>query len=370
MAKKTPPKGQQRQATYNPPFMTRLLGMKSLINESGDKYFYSSAHDKDFQDMKLFQTTVYENGEPKTGIEFIVSLEHTKLISYIIGLFIEQHGYKNLQKLDPNNLTLEATKVEFNVMEYLRYCYNEQAPEISVTRKDSNGNIITAKEKRPNPDEFTDEQFNNQLKKLKNRLDTIASYHLTFYAKSSKPTAKKKGLTKVDIVFLQGGKEYHRDSRSITLHIDQTFFKYLIEFASLNWISNKYLKTLSSNEFILFFIISWHYEINIHKTKEDQRKSANKLAIKSLLRGLIIQHYEEIKTEHSWRERIEEPLYEALAGLKEIGFIKEYQQTENSLEQYGEYTKIKKYEDWIETMFEFDLDIPLFESDFQLRKED
>ena len=369
MAKKEPEKGQQ-QTTYNPNFITRMLGMKSLINESGDKYFYSSVHDTDFQDMKLFQTTVYENGEVKTGIDFIVSLEHTKLISYIIGLFIEQHGYKNLQKLDPNNLTLEATKVEFNVMEYLRYCYNEQAPEISVTRKDSNGNIITVKEKRPNPDEFTDEQYNNLLKKLKKRLDTIASYHLIFKAKSSRPTAKKKGLTKVDIVFLQGGKEYHRDSRSITLHIDQTFFKYLIEFASLNWISKSYLKTISDNEFILFFIISWHYEINIHKTKENQRKSANKLAIKSLLGGLIIQHYEEIKTEHSWRERIEEPLYEALAGLKEIGFIKEYQQTENSLEQYGEYTKIKKYEDWIETMFEFDLDIPSFESDFQLRKED
>lgn len=348
MAKKTPPKGQQ-QTTYNPNFITRILGMKSLTNESGDKYFYSSVHDKDFQDMKLFQTTVYENGEPKTGIEFIVSLEHTKLISYIIGLFIEQHGYKNLQKLDPNNLTLEATKVEFNVMEYLRYCYND---------------------KRLNPDELTDEQYNNLLKKLKKRLDTIASYHLIFKAKSSKPTAKKKGLTNVDIVFLQGGKEYHRDSRSITLHIDQTFFKYLIEFASLNWISNKYLKTISDNEFILFFIISWHYEINIHKTKEDQRKSANKLAIKSLLRGLIIQHYEEIKTEHSWRERIEKPLYEALAGLERIGFIKGYQQTESSLEQYGEYTKIKKYEDWIETMFEFDLDIPSFESDFQLREED
>jgi len=368
MSKKTPPKGQQT-TSYNPNILARMLGMKSLINESGDKYFYSSAHDKDFQDMKLFQTTVYENGEVKTGIDFIVSLEHTKLISYIIGLFIEQHGYKNLQKLDPNNLTLEATKIEFNVMEYLRYCYNEKA-EISVTRKDSNGNKITIKEKRPNPDEFTDEQYNNQLKKLKSRLDTIASYHLTFRAKSSRPTAKKKGLTKVDIVFLQGGKEYHRDSRSITLHIDQTFFKYLIEFASLNWISNKYLKTLSDNEFILFFIISWHYEINIHKTKENQRKSANKLAIKSLLRGLIIQHYEEIKTEHSWRERIEKPLYEALAGLERIGFIKEYQQTEDSLKEYGEYTKIKNYEDWIETMFEFDLDIPSFESDFQLRKED
>ena len=348
MAKKEPEKGQQ-QTTYNPNFITRMLRMKSLTNESGDEYFYSSVQDKDFQDMKLFQTTVYENGEPKTGIEFKVTREHTKLISYIIGLFIEQHGYKNLQKLDPNNLTLEATKVEFDVMEYLRYCYND---------------------KRLNPDELTDEQYNNLLKKLKKRLDTIASYHLIFKAKSSKPTAKKKGLTKVDIVFLQGGKEYHRDSRSITLHIDQTFFKYLIEFASLNWISNKYLKTISDNEFILFFIISWHYEINIHKTKEDQRKSANKLAIKSLLRGLIIQHYEEIKTEHSWRERIEEPLYEALAGLKRIGFIKEYQQTENSLKEYGEYTKIKNYEDWIETMFEFDLDIPSFESDFQLRKED
>ena len=348
MSKKTPPKGQQT-TSYNPNFITRMLRMKTLTNESGDKYFYSSVHDTDFQDMKLFQTTVYENGEPKTGIEFEVTREHTKLISYIIGLFIEQHGYKNLQKLDPNNLTLEATKVEFNVMEYLRYCYND---------------------KRLNPDELTDEQYNNLLKKLKKRLDTIASYHLIFKAKSSKPTAKKKGLTKVDIVFLQGGKEYHRDSRSITLHIDQTFFKYLIEFASLNWISNKYLKTISDNEFILFFIISWHYEINIHKTKEDQRKSANKLKIESLLRGLIIQHYEEIKTEHSWRERIEEPLYKALEGLKRVGFIKGYQQTEDSLNEYGEYTKIKNYEDWINTTFEFDLDIPLFESDFQLRKED
>ena len=370
MAKKEPEKGQQQTTSYNPNILVGMTGMKSSTNEYGEKYFYPSAQDTNVQDMKLFQTTVYENGEVKTGIDFIVSLEHTKLISYIIGLFIEQHGYKNLQKLDPNNLTLEATKIEFNVMEYLRYCYNEKAPEISVTRKDSNGNIITVKEKRPNPDEFTDEQYNNQLKKLKNRLDTIASYHLIFKAKSSKPTAKKKGLTKVDIVFLQGGKEYHRDSRSITLHIDQTFFKYLIEFASLNWISNTYLKTISDNEFILFFIISWHYEINIHKTKEDQRKSANKLAIKSLLRGLIIQHYEEIKTEHSWRERIEEPLYEALAGLERIGFIKGYQQTESSLKQCGEYTKIKNYEDWIDTMFEFDLDIPSFESDFQLRKED
>ena len=348
MAKKTPPKGQQK-VTCNPNFIVRMTGMKSLINESGDKYFYSSVHDTDFQDMKLFQTTVYENGEAKTGIDFDVKLEHTKLISYIIGLFLEQHGYKDLQKLDPNNLTLEATKIEFDVMEYLRCCYND---------------------KRLNPDEFTDEQYNNQLKKLKNRLDTIASYHLIFKAKSSRPTAKKKGLTKVDIVFLQGGKEYHRSTRSITLHIDQTFFKYLIEFASLNWISKSYLKTISDNEFILFFIISWHYEINIHKTKENQRKSANKLKIKSLLGGLIIQHYEEIKTEHSWRERIEEPLYKALEGLKRIGFIKGYQQTDNSLEQYGEYTKIKKYEDWIETMFEFDLDIPSFESDFQLRKED
>lgn len=348
MAKKTPPTGQQK-ITCKPNFITGMLGMKSLTNESGDKYFYSSAHDKDFQDMKLFQTTVYENGEAKTGIDFDVKLEHTKLISYIIGLFLEQHGYKDLQKLDPNNLTLEATKIEFDVMEYLRYCYND---------------------KRLNPDEFTDEQYNNQLKKLKNRLDTIASYHLIFKAKSSRPTAKKKGLTKVDIVFLQGGKEYHRSTRSITLYIDQTFFKYLIEFASLNWISNKYLKTLSNNEFILFFIISWHYEINIHKTKENQRKSANKLKIKSLLGGLINQHYEEIKTEHSWRERIEEPLYKALAGLEKIGFIKGYQQTEDSLEEYGEYTKIKNYEDWINTTFEFDLDIPSFESDFQLRKED
>lgn len=348
MAKKTPPKGQQ-QTTFNPNFITEMLGMKSLTNESGDKYFYSSAHDKDFQDMKLFQTTVYENGEPKTGIDFDVKLEHTKLISYIIGLFLEQHGYKDLQKLDPNNLTLEATKIEFDVMEYLRYCYND---------------------KRLNPDEFTDEQYNNQLKKLKNRLDTIASYHLIFKAKSSRPTAKKKGLTKVDIVFLQGGKEYHRSTRSITLHIDQTFFKYLIEFASLNWISKSYLKTISDNEFILFFIISWHYEININKKNENQRKSANKLKIKSLLGGLIIQHYEEIKKGYSWRERIEEPLYKALEGLKRIGFIKNYQQTEDSLKEYGEYTKIKKYEDWINTTFEFDLDIPLFESDFQLRKED
>lgn len=348
MGKKEPEKGQQ-QITCKPNFITGMLGMESLINESGDKYFYSSAHDKDFQDMKLFQTTVYENGEAKTGIDFDVKLEHTKLISYIIGLFLEQHGYKDLQKLDPNNLTLEATKVEFNVMEYLRYCYND---------------------KRLNPDELTDEQFNNQLKKLKKLLDTIASYHLIFKAKSSRPTAKKKGLTKVDIVFLQGGKEYHRSTRSITLYIDQTFFKYLIEFASLNWISNKYLKTLSSNEFILFFIISWHYEINIHKTKENQRKSANKLKIKSLLGGLINQHYEEIKTGYSWRERIEDPLYKALEGLKRIGFIKGYQQTEDSLNKYGEYTKIKKYEDWIETTFEFDLDIPSFESDFQLRKED
>lgn len=348
MANKEPEKGQQ-QTTYNPNFITRMLRMKTLTNESGDKYFYSSVHDTDFQDMKLFQTTVYENGEPKTGIDFDVKLEHTKLISYIIGLFLEQHGYKDLQKLDPNNLTLEATKIEFDVMEYLRYCYND---------------------KRLNPDEFTDEQYNNQLKKLKNRLDTIASYHLIFKAKSSRPTAKKKGLTKVDIVFLQGGKEYHRSTRSITLHIDQTFFKYLIEFASLNWISKSYLKTISDNEFILFFIISWHYEININKKDEKHRKGANKLKIKSLLGGLIIQHYEEIKTEHSWRERIEEPLYKALEGLKRIGFIKGYQQTEDSLEEYGEYTKIKKYEDWIETKFEFDLDIPLFESDFQLRKED
>ena len=317
MSKKTPPKGQQ-QTTCNPNFITRMLGMKSLINESGDKYFYSSVHDTDFQDMKLFQTTVYENGEAKTGIDFDVKLEHTKLISYIIGLFLEQHGYKDLQKLDPNNLTLEATKIEFDVMEYLRYCYND---------------------KRLNPDELTEEQYNNLLKKLKKRLDTIASYHLIFKAKSSKPTAKKKGLTKVDIVFLQGGKEYHRDSRSITLHIDQTFFKYLIEFASLHWISKSYLKTISDNEFILFFIISWHYEININKKNENQRKSANKLKIKSLLGGLIIQHYEEIKTEHSWRERIEEPLYKALEGLKRIGFITGYQHTEDSLKEYGEYTK-------------------------------
>lgn len=366
MAKKTPEKGQQT-ISYNPNIIVGLKKMKPFTNEYGEKYFHSSAPD---MNMRLDQTTVYENGEAKTGIDFDVKLEHTKLISYIIGLFIEQHGYKNLQKLDPNNLTLEATKIEFNVMEYLRYCYNEKAPEISVTRKDSNGNIITVKEKRPNPDELTDEQYNNQLKKLKNRLDTIASYHLIFKAKSSRPTAKKKGLTKVDIVFLQGGKEYHRSTRSITLHIDQTFFKYLIEFASLNWISKLYLKTISDNEFILFFIISWHYEINVNKKDEKHRKGANKLAIKSLLRGLIIQHYEEIKTEHSWRERIEEPLYKALEGLKRIGFIKGYQQTEDSLEQYGEYTKIKKYEDWIETMFEFDLDIPSFESDFQLRKED
>ena len=348
MAKKEPEKG-LHQTTYNPNFIVGMTGMKSSTNEYGEKYFYPSAQDTNVQDMKLFQTTVYENGEAKTGIDFDVKLEHTKLISYIIGLFLEQHGYKDLQKLDPNNLTLEATKIEFDVMEYLRYCYND---------------------KRLNPDEFTDEQYNNQLKKLKNRLDTIASYHLIFKAKSSRPTAKKKGLTKVDIVFLQGGKEYHRDSRSITLHIDQTFFKYLIEFASLNWISKLYLKTISDNEFILFFIISWHYEININKKDEKHRKGANKLRIKSLLGGLIIQHYEEIKTEHSWRERIEEPLYKALEGLKRIGFIKGYQQTEDSLEQYGEYTKIKKYEDWIETMFEFDLDIPLFESDFQLRKED
>ena len=350
MSKKTPPKGQQT-TSYNPNIIVELTRMKSLTNESGEKYFYSSTHDKDFQDMKLFQTTVYENGEVKTGIEFIVNHEHTKLISYIIGLFIEQHGYKNLEKLDPNNLTLEATKIEFNVMEYLRDCYN-------------------ADKKQVNPDEMTPEQFNAQLKKLKSRLDTIASYHLTFRAKSSRPTAKKKGLTNVDIVFLQGGKEYHRSTRSITLHIDQTFFKYLIEFASLNWISKSYLKTISDNEFILFFIISWHYEININKKNEDQRKSANKLKIKSLLGGLIIQHYEEIKTEHSWRERIEEPLYKALAGLEKIGFIKGYQQTEDSLKECGEYTKIKKYEDWINTTFEFDLDIPLFESDFQLRKED
>lgn len=348
MAKKTSPKGQQK-ITYNPNFIVGMTGMKSSTNEYGEKYFYPSAQDTNFQDMKLFQTTVYENGEPKTGIDFDVKLEHTKLISYIIGLFLEQHGYKDLQKLDPNNLTLEATKIEFDVMEYLRDCYND---------------------KRLNPDEFTDEQYNNQLKKLKNRLDTIASYHLIFKAKSSRPTAKKKGLTKVDIVFLQGGKEYHRSTRSITLHIDQTFFKYLIEFASLNWISKSYLKTISDNEFILFFIISWHYEININKKNENQRKSANKLKIKSLLGGLIIQHYEEIKTEHSWRERIEEPLYKALEGLKRVGFIKGYQQTEDSLEQYGEYTKIKNYEDWIDTTFEFDLDIPLFESDFQLRKED
>lgn len=341
MAKKTPPKGQQT-TSYNPNIIVELTRMKSLTNESGEKYFYSSTHDKDFQDMKLFQTTVYENGEVKTGIEFIVNHEHTKLISYIIGLFIEQHGYKNLQKLDPNNLTLEATKIEFNVMEYLRDCYN-------------------ADKKQVNPDEMTDEQYNNQLKKLKSRLDTIASYHLIFKAKSSKPTAKKKGLTNVDIVFLQGGKEYHRSTRSITLHIDQTFFKYLIEFASLNWISKSYLKTISDNEFILFFIISWHYEINIHKTKEDQRKSANKLAIKSLLRGLIIQHYEEIKTEHSWRERIEEPLYKALAGLEKIGFIKGYHQTEDSIKACGDYVNAKNYEDWSNAVLEFNLDIPSIE---------
>ena len=110
---------------------------------------------------------------------FVICFWNWKLISYIIGLFLEQHGYKDLQKLDPNNLTLEATKIEFDVMEYLRYCYND---------------------KRLNPDELTDEQYNNQLKKLKNRLDTIASYHLIFKAKSSRPTAKKKGLTKCFLV--------------------------------------------------------------------------------------------------------------------------------------------------------------------------
>lgn len=344
MAKKMPEKGQQT-ISYNPDIIVGLKKMKPFTNEYGEKYFHSSAPD---MNMRLDQTTVYENGEAKTGIDFDVKLEHTKLISYIIGLFLEQHGYRDLQKLDPNNLTLEATKVEFYVMEYLRDCYNE---------------------KRLNPDEMTPEQFNNQLKKLKKLLDTIASYHLTFRARSSRPTAKKKGLTNVDIVFLQGGKEYHRSTRSITLHIDQTFFKYLIEFASLNWISKSYLKTTSDNEFTLFFIISCHYEININKD-EIHKKGANKLRIKSLLGGLIIQHYEEIKTEYSWRERIAEPLYKALEGLRRIGFIKEYQQTEDSLIQYGKYTEIKKYEDWIETMFEFDLNIPSFESNFQLRKEE
>ena len=86
MAKKEPEKGQQQTTSYNPNILVGMTGMKSSTNEYGEKYFYPSAQDTNVQDMKLFQTTVYENGEVKTGIDFIVSLEHTKLISYIIGL--------------------------------------------------------------------------------------------------------------------------------------------------------------------------------------------------------------------------------------------------------------------------------------------
>ena len=103
----------------------------------------------------------------------------------------------------------------------------------------------------------------------------------------------------------------------------------------------------------MFFAITHHFEIN----KKRSLKNAKRLSIATLVKNLALKQYDEIKQAHSWRERIEEPLFKALERLHSIGFIVDYHQTEESKEKYGDYATAENYEDWSKAVLEFELNL-------------
>lgn len=313
MAESEPAKGKQR-APLKSPILTGLCKME----KKNTTYEYIDTSTSLLLEQDKERT-------PKESTKFLLSLEHTKLIAYIIGLYLENNNLKNLDKIEKPEGTTYHSAVTIDVLQYYREKYNPDSSEI-------------------NPDELeNDRQYWNMLQGLKEKLDTIASYKLSYSTKG------KRG----SIGFISPNKTYDRVRKTLRLDLDQSFLRYIAEENSTNLLSKKYLKVLTDNEFILFFAITHHFEIN----KKRSLKNAKRLSIATLVKNLALKQYDEIKQAHSWRERIEEPLFKALERLHSIGFIVDYHQTEESKEKHGDYATAENYEDWSKAVLEFELNL-------------
>lgn len=312
MAESEPAKGKPQRAPFK--FITRF----SKMEKKNTTYEYI-----DTSTSLLLEQD--KERKPKESTKFLLSLEHTKLIVYILGLYLDNNNLSNLDKIKKPEGTTYHSAVTIDVLQYYREKYNPDSSEV-------------------NPDKLeNDRQYWNMLQGLNKKLDTIASYKLSYSTKG------KMG----SIGFISQNRTYDRVRKTIRLDLDQSFLRYIAEENSTNLLSKKYLRVLHDSEFILFFTITHHFEIN----KKRSLKNAKRLSIATLVKNLALKQYDEIKQDHSWRERIEEPFYKALEELKRIGFIVDYHQTEESKEKYGDYATAENYEDWSKAVLEFELNL-------------